>query len=97
MLRAIWNDQVIAESPTTVSLGGREYFPQEALQWDFVRDSQSRSLSLKGRACYYVLEVDGSTIADAAWYFPRPTPLARKVKGHVAFGDDVKVVGQPET
>ncbi|MEU8849695.1 DUF427 domain-containing protein [Streptomyces sp. NPDC048564] len=42
------------------------------------------------------LEVDGLTNPDAAWYYPRPSPLARKIKDHVAFWQDVRVEGTPE-
>lgn len=92
MHRAIWNGQVIAESPSTVTFGGHEYFPQESVDWDFVHDADHQSLSLKGKAHYYMIEVDGSRAADAAWHYPKPTPLARKVKGYVGFGADVKIV-----
>jgi uncharacterized protein (DUF427 family) len=96
MPRAVWNGQVIAESPTIIRFGGYDYFPQESVRWDFVHDSPRQSLSLNGRACHYVLEVDGSSNPDAAWYYPRPTPFARKIKNHVAFGNGVTVVGRAE-
>jgi uncharacterized protein (DUF427 family) len=38
---------------------------------------------LEGLASCYT--VDGVASADAAWYYPKPSPLARKVKGRVAF------------
>ena len=32
---------------------------------------------------------------DAAWYYPKPSPLAR-IKDHVAFWNGVRVEGEPE-
>ncbi|MFI2437547.1 DUF427 domain-containing protein [Streptomyces sp. NPDC018693] len=45
---------------------------------------------------YYSLDVDGLTNRDAAWYYPKPSPLVRKIKDHVAFGQGVRVEGTPE-
>ncbi|WP_374196202.1 DUF427 domain-containing protein [Streptomyces sp. ISL-10] len=39
----------------------------------------------------------GLTNPDAAWYYPKPSPFARKIKGHVAFWQGVRVEGTPET
>ncbi|MET9969497.1 DUF427 domain-containing protein [Streptomyces sp. NPDC006356] len=50
----------------------------------------------KGMARYYGLNVDGLTNPDAAWYYPEPVPLARKIKDHVAFWRGVRVEGAPE-
>jgi uncharacterized protein (DUF427 family) len=36
--------------------------------------------------------VNGATNPDAAWYYPKPSPLARKIKDHVAFWHGVRVV-----
>jgi uncharacterized protein (DUF427 family) len=31
------------------------------------------------------LLIDGEDNPDAAWYYPDPNPVARKIKGYVAF------------
>jgi uncharacterized protein (DUF427 family) len=35
---------------------------------------------------------------DGAWYYPHPSPLARRIKNHVAFwrGIRITVEGEPE-
>jgi len=38
--------------------------------------------------------VDGVTDTDAAWEYKHPSPLARKIKGRVAFGRGVE--GSPD-
>ena len=38
----------------------------------------------------------GGARRGAAWYYPHPSPLARKIKGHVAFWNGVRIEGQPE-
>lgn len=48
-------------------------------------------------ARYYTLEVEGRTNPDAAWYYPKPSPLARKIKNHVAFWQGVTVEGTQES
>ncbi len=95
-IRAVWNGQVIAESDDTVVVEGNHYFPAESLRPEFFSDSRTRSVCpWKGVASYYTVTVDGVANPDAAWSYPHPTPLARKVKNRVAFwhGVDVQVVG----
>jgi len=35
--------------------------------------------------------VDGAQLDDAAWTYPHPFPLARRVKGRVAFWGGVEI------
>ncbi|KZM75135.1 DUF427 domain-containing protein [Nocardia terpenica] len=97
MMRAIWNETVIAESPRTVRVEGNDYFPPESLHRQYFADSPSRSLCpWKGLASYYNVIVNGEVHPDAAWYYPKPSPLARKIKNHVAFWGEVQVEGTQE-
>ncbi|MEY9962480.1 uncharacterized protein (DUF427 family) [Streptacidiphilus sp. MAP12-16] len=92
MTRAVWNGVVLAESEHTVVVEGNHYFPPETLHRELFADSGSRSLCpWKGVAHYYDVTVAGQTNRDAAWYYPRPSPLARKIKNHVAFWHGVVV------
>ncbi|MFD7282576.1 DUF427 domain-containing protein [Streptomyces sp. NPDC059862] len=96
MLRAVWNGAVIAEAPRTVIVEGNHYFPSEALHRQYFRESRSRSLCpWKGLARYYDVTVGGRTNPKAAWYYPHPSPLARRIKNHVAFWQGVTVEGEP--
>jgi len=92
----MWNGVVIAESDDTVVVEGNHYFPVESLDATRFADSASRSLCpWKGVAHYKTVTVDGVSASDAAWFYPRPFPLARKVKGRVAFWRGVTVEPVP--
>jgi uncharacterized protein (DUF427 family) len=92
-MKAIWNKQVIAESDNIVNVEGNAYFPLEALNKEFIKNSETQTVChWKGEASYYSLEVDGKTNKDAAWYYPDPRPLADGIKGRVAFWKGVEVV-----
>ena len=97
MLRATWNGAVIAEAPKTVRLEGNHYFPPESVNREFVRASETTTICpWKGLARYYHVVVNGELNPDAAWYYPKPSPLARKIKDHVAFWNGVVIEGRPE-
>jgi uncharacterized protein (DUF427 family) len=94
-VRAMWNGKVIAESDDTVVVEGNHYFPAESLRQMYFSRSRARSLCpWKGLASYYTVTVDGVTSPDAAWFYPHPIPLARRIKNRVAFwqGIEVRVV-----
>ena len=96
MLRAVFNDQVIAESDDTVTVEGNHYFPCESLRRQFFTASKTHTLCpWKGLASYYTVTVDGVSSRDAAWFYPHPSPLARKIKGRVAFWGGVQVQAVP--
>lgn len=91
-MKAIWNNQVIAESDETVVIEGNHYFPAESLKKEYFKDSSEESVCFwKGTANYYSLEVDGQTNDNAAWVYKAPSPAAARIKDHVAFWKGVKV------
>ncbi|WP_059011138.1 DUF427 domain-containing protein [Streptomyces specialis] len=97
MVRALWNGAVIAEAPRTVMVEGNHYFPPEAVNRDYLTDSDTTSVcGWKGTARYLTLQVDGATNPDAAWYYPEPLPEAAHITGHIAFWRGVVVEGRPE-
>jgi uncharacterized protein (DUF427 family) len=51
---------------------------------------------VEGVARYYTLTVNGKVNPNTTWYYPRPTPLARRIKNHVAFWNGVVVEGTRE-
>ncbi len=92
MPKAIWKGEVLAASDDTIVLEGNHYFPEQSLKKEFFRESSHHSLCpWKGIASYYTVEVDGERNDNAAWYYPKPSLLARKVKGRVAFWRGVKI------
>jgi len=93
-MKAIWNDQVVAESDDTVVVEGNHYFPADSLRRDYFAPSdQKSSCPWKGEASYYDLNVGGRQNAGAAWYYPSPKPAASEIKGRVAFWRGVEITG----
>lgn len=97
MMRAIWNGTVLAEAPRTLQVEGNHYFPPESLRRQYFVDSPTKSVCpWKGVARYYTVVVDGQENPNAAWYYAKPSPLARRIKDHVAFWNGVEVEGHQE-
>jgi uncharacterized protein (DUF427 family) len=89
---AVWNGAVLAEAPRTICLEGNHYFPPGSLNQEYFTRSRAKSLCpWKGLASYYTVTVDGRANPNAAWYYPYPSPLARKIKNHVAFWNAVQI------
>jgi uncharacterized protein (DUF427 family) len=92
-MKAIWNGQVIAESPDTVVVEGNHYFPLESVNGALLEQSRTTTVCpWKGTANYYSLNVDGARNVDAAWYYAQPKPAAAQVAGRVAFWRGVQIV-----
>ena len=92
MIRAYWNDAVIAESDTTIKIEGNHYFPPETVRQEMLSDSDTQSTCpWKGDAKYYHINVNGSDNKDAAWSYPDPKDAAAEIKDYVAFWNGVEV------
>lgn len=92
MVKAIWNDTVIAESADTVVVENNHYFPLEAVAEGVLSKTATTSgCPWKGMANYYSVTVGGKTNVDAAWYYADPKDAAKAIKGRVAFWKGVKV------
>ena len=96
-MKAIWNNQVIAESDQTVVIEGNHYFPRESVKKEFLKDSDTHSTCpWKGQASYYSILVDGELNKDAAWYYPDPKSAASVIKDRIAFWKGVNLtIGNP--
>jgi uncharacterized protein (DUF427 family) len=93
MARAVWNGRVIAESDATQTVEGTVYFPEASLRREYFRPSSTTSTDpSKGQARFMSLFIDGQDNPDAAWYYPDPKPVARKMKGYVAFWRGVDIL-----
>ncbi|RPG36798.1 MAG: DUF427 domain-containing protein [Muricauda sp. TMED12] len=93
MMKAIWNNQIVAESTDTIVIENNHYFPPESINAEYFKDSDtSTSCHWKGTAEYKTLVVEGKVNEDAAWYYPEPSSLARGIKGYFAFWKGVKIV-----
>jgi uncharacterized protein (DUF427 family) len=92
-MRAIYNDQVIAESDNTVVVEGNYYFPADSVKKEFLTESDTHTTCpWKGIASYYHVVVNGDKAEDAAWYYPHPKILAEDIKDYIAFWHGVNVI-----
>ena len=91
-MKAMWKDQILAQSDDTVMVEGNHYFPADSLDMRYFKDSDSTSVCpWKGTASYKSISVDGAINKDAAWYYPTPKEAAAEIAGHYAFWKDVEV------
>ena len=92
-MKAIWNNEIIAESDKTVVIEGNHYFPPESVKNEFLESSETHTVCpWKGTASYHDIVVNGEVNADAAWYYPETSELAKRIKDHIAFWKGVQVV-----
>ncbi len=91
-MKALWNGAVLAESDRCRVVEDNYYFPPDSIQREYLQPSATHSICFwKGLASYYDVVVNGSRNPSAAWYYPKPAPLARKIKGYVAFWQGVEI------
>lgn len=92
-MKAVWKGRVLAESDDTVVVEGNHYFPADAVQREFFRESATHTTCpWKGEASYFDVVVDGEVNRDAAWTYPETKPAAAEIRGRVAFWHGVEVV-----
>jgi len=92
MARAIWNEEVIAESETFEEVEGNIYFPPRSVRYELLRESATRTrCGWKGEAHYFDVLVNDASNRDAAWFYPDPKPAASRIRDHVAFWRGVRI------
>ena len=92
IMKAIWNNTIIAESPNTRIVENNHYFPPESVSKKFLQRSDTHSTCpWKGEASYYTIVVDGKTNVDGAWFYPSPKEAAKEIKDHIAFWKGVEI------
>jgi len=70
-MKAIWNGQTLAESNETIIIEGNHYFPENSINREFFKPSETHTVcGWKGTASYYDVEANGKTSKDAAWFYP---------------------------
>lgn len=90
-VRIVFHGQVIAESRRAkrvleTSHPPVYYIPPEDVRFGFLlRSNRSSFCEWKGRAGYYTIRVGDREAADAAWYYPSPTPAFAALCDHIAF------------
>ena len=98
-MKAIWNDQVIAESPKEelIYIEGNWYFPPARVNQAFLTKSPTPyTCPWKGECQYFNVGQGDSQSQDSAFSYPNPLPGAFKMvkkdfSNYVAFWRDVQV------
>ena len=91
-MKAIWNEKVLAESDETIIVEGNHYFPPQAINQEYFRESSTHTVCpWKGTASYYDVVVDDDVNHNAAWYYPSASQAAKKIEGYIAFWHGVRV------
>lgn len=99
-MKAIWNDQVIAEADKDelIYIEQNWYFPPASVNQDYLRKSPTPyTCPWKGECQYFDVGNGDNWSADNAWSYPNPLPTAiervrQDFSGYVAFWRDVQVV-----
>lgn len=92
-MKAIWNGAILADSDETIVVEGNHYFPAEAINKEYFRQSETQTVcGWKGTASYYDVVVGGETNKDAAWFYPSAKDAAKEIENYVAFWKGVRVV-----
>ena len=91
-MKAIWNNEILAESDNTIVVEGNHYFPADSINTEFFQPSETHTVCpWKGTASYYDVVVGGETNAGAAWFYPEPKDAAKEIKNYVAFWKGVQI------
>ena len=93
MVKAIWNNTIIAETDNYEVVENNIYFPPESIKKEFFKlSTKHTTCAWKGVASYYTVDVNGSENKDAAWYYPQSSEAAKNIENYVAFWKGVKVI-----
>ena len=86
IMQAIFNGMVLAESDDIVKVDGNPYFPREAMNTEFFRESSHSTVcGWKGTARYWDLVVGDQVITNAVWAYDTPKPEAVSIRERFAF------------
>jgi uncharacterized protein (DUF427 family) len=92
-MKAIWRDQVIADSEQTLEVGGYRYFPREAVRMDLLSKASKtpRDLECPHGVQFYDLDNGTGRSVRAAWSYEKPKPSMQKIDHWIGFWEDVQV------
>ena len=93
MIKAVWNNTILAEAEKAVHVEGNAYFPAESVHFEYLKKTETHTeCPWKGLASYYDVVVGSKVNHDAAWVYEEPKPKANRIKGHIAFWKGVEVI-----
>ncbi len=92
-MKAVWKEQLLAESNDIIILENNHYFPMSSLNMTYFNASVTQtSCPWKGEASYYSIIVGDKENLDAAWYYPAPKYAAKQITNRIAFWKGVELV-----
>ena len=91
-MKAIWNNEILAESNETRVVENNHYFPPDSINSKFFQLSDSHTVCpWKGKASYFHIQVGDEKNSDAAWFYPHPKEAAAEIKNYIAFWNGVEI------
>jgi uncharacterized protein (DUF427 family) len=92
-MKAVLENNVIAESADTVSVRGYDYFPLAAVRTEWLEKAAKtpKDLDCPHGVQFYDVVVGGKRHARNAWIYEAPQPAMQQVADRVGFWEDVKV------
>lgn len=92
-VKAIWSNQVIAESEHTEVVENNHYFPVNSVKKEYLKKNDHHTTCpWKGEASYFDVVVDGNVNKNAAWYYPNPKTEAKQIENYIAFWKGVQII-----
>jgi len=92
-MKAVWRDQVIAESDNIREAKGYKYFPREAVKMEMLTKTPrvGSDLECPHGVQFYDIVANGNTSKRAAWSYEAPKPAMSHVDHWIGFWEDVRV------
>ena len=92
-MKAVLENNVIAESNDIVERGGYQYFPSSAVRLEWLEKAPKTD---KDRECphgvqFYDVVINGVRHARAAWVYEAPRVAKAQIAGRFGFWQDVEV------
>jgi uncharacterized protein (DUF427 family) len=92
-VRVLAGETVVAESDRALLLSetglpNRYYLPAQDVRASLAAGERHTVCPYKGEADYWAVELDGRTLTDAVWGYPRPLPEAARIAGYQSFDHD---------
>ena len=92
-MKAIWNNEILADSDRTIEIEGNQYFPPDSINPEFFKPSAATTIcGWKGTANYYDIVAGGATNKDAAWFYPQAKDEAKEIENYVAFWKGIEII-----
>jgi uncharacterized protein (DUF427 family) len=91
--RAIWRDQVLAESERALEVKGYRYFPREAVRMELLQATPKTENDLRcpHGVQFYDVVANGDRSPRAAWSYEAPQESMKQVDHWIGFWRDAEV------